>query len=205
MKAEMKAIRAIHKQLNRRTYRNKDGFSLVELLLVVLLIFTIVALVSVVLFGSENTSRDVISIVRSEIDARVAMYRISKDIRETISITYISDSMIEFESNIDSDEYYETVQYYTVQEDSHYNLYRKIDEETGSLYIKNIVDNVIFIYFDGLGTPAGGMDASIPITDADTLDTIKYVEINLNIDQSGYPSLRTMNLNTMITLRNRIY
>ena len=66
------------------------------------------------------------SIVKSEIDSRVAMYRLSKDIRETYAINSASGSFIEFESNIDADEYFETVQYYTAEDDGHFNLYRKI-------------------------------------------------------------------------------
>ena len=88
----MKADPAICRQLNKKFAENEKGFSLVEMLLVVLLIFTIVALVSAVLISSENTSRDIINITRSEIDARVAMYRISKDIRETNDIEYASST-----------------------------------------------------------------------------------------------------------------
>lgn len=199
----MKVIRVILRQLNRRMCRGNEGFSLVELLLVVLLIFTIVALVSVVLIGSENTSRDVISIVRSEIDARLAMYRISKDIRETNNIISANNTEVIFESNIDADEYYERVRYYLAADGSHYDLYRQIDGGTDRLYIENVVDGNIFTYYTGLSNPKVGM--AVPITDEDTLDSIKFIEIELNIDQSGSPSLRTMVLETMITLRNRIY
>ena len=199
----MKADRAICRQQNNTGFRNAGGFSLVEVLLVVLLISTIVALVSAVLISSENTNRDVINIVRSEIDSRVALYRISKDIRETNKIISASDSEVIFDSNIDSDEYYEEVRYYIVAEGTHYDLYRQIDSGTGRLLIENIVDGSIFTYYSGLSIPEGGM--ATPVTDEALLDSIKYIDINVNIDQSGSPSVRTMVLNTMITLRNRIY
>jgi hypothetical protein len=173
------------------------------MLLVILLIFTIVALVSAVLIGSENASRDVISIVRSEIDARLALYRISKDIRETHNIISANNSEVIFESNIDVDEYFEEVRYYLAADGSHYDLYRQVDGGTSNLFIENIVDLNIFTYYTGLSTPEDGM--TVPITDEDTLNTIKYIYLDINIDQSGSSSLRTMELDTIITLRNRMY
>jgi competence protein ComGC len=201
----MKAVQAMYRQLNKNKLKDDNGFSLVETLLVLLLIFTIVALTSVILMGSENASRDVISIVKSEIDARTALYRISKDIRETHYIKTAGDNEVIFESNIDSDEYFEEINYYTVSEDSHYNLYRQVDSETAKLIIENIVNYEIFNYFTDLGIPEDGMDTSTSVTDVEVLKDIKYIDINISIDQSGSPSLRTMDLNTIITLRNRLY
>ncbi len=193
----------IYRQQNKNLKTDQKGFSLVEMLLVILLIFTIVALVSSLLISTENTSRDIISIVKSEIDARLVLYRISKDIRETHKIITADEHEVIFDSNIDSDEYYERVRYYLVSDGGHYNLYRQIDSEASDLFIKNIVDNSIFTYYSGLSTPEGGM--TVPVTDDELLETIKYVDITVNIDQSGASSPRTMTLDTIITLRNRIY
>jgi prepilin-type N-terminal cleavage/methylation domain-containing protein len=183
--------------------KDQKGFSLVEMLLVILLLFIIVALVSSLFFTSEKANRDIINIVRSEIDARTALYRISKDIRETHEIKFANYDEVVFLSNIDEDEYYEEINYYLVAEDSHYNLYRQVDSTDSKLYIKNIVDSSIFLYFTDLGEPADGMPT--PVDEEAELQNIKFVDINLNVDQSGNQSNKTMTLNTMITLRNRIY
>ena len=181
---------------------NKKGFTLVEVLLVVLLIFIIVALVTSVLVTSERSNRFIINSVKSEIDARTAIYRISKDIRETHDIITADDYEVVFQTNIDEDEYYERVRYYLVGDESPYVLYRQVDSDEARIFIKNIVDNSIFIYYSDLGIPVDGM--SMPVSEAD-LGNIKFVDITVNIDQSGNQTLRTMTLNTMITLRNRIY
>lgn len=180
--------------------KNQKGFSLVEMLLVILLIFIIVALVSSLFITSGRTNRDVINIVRSEIDARLVLYRISKDIRETNDIITANNNEVIFKSNVDEDEYYERIRYYLVAEDSHFNLYRQVDNSEARLYIKNIVDPNIFLYYSGLGIPAEEM----PVTEEE-LKNIKFIDILVSIDQSGVPSVRTMDLDTMITLRNRIY
>jgi type II secretory pathway pseudopilin PulG len=203
MNLVVKAGPAIYRQHNKNLKTDQEGFSLVEMLLVILLIFTIVALVSSLLISTDNTSRDIISIVKSEIDARLAIYRISKDIRETHNIISADDYEVIFESNIDSDEYYERVRYYLVPDGSNYDLYRQIDSGSSDLFIKNIVDDSIFTYYSGLSTPEAGM--IVPISDEEILKTIKYVNITVNIDQSGTSSPRTMTLDTIITLRNRIY
>jgi len=180
--------------------KNQKGYSLVEMLLVILLIFIIVALVSSLFITSGRTNRDVINIVRSEIDARLVLYRISKDIRETNDIITANDNEVIFKSNVDEDEYYERIRYYLVAEDSHFNLYRQVDSDEARLYIKNIVDSEIFSYYSDLGVPA----EAIPVTEEE-LQNIKFIDISVSIDQSGIRSLRTMDLDTMITLRNRIY
>jgi len=180
--------------------KNQKGYSLVEMLLVILLIFIIVALVSSLFITSGRTNRDVINIVRSEIDARLVLYRISKDIRETNDIITANDNEVIFKSNVDEDEYYERIRYYLVAEDSHFNLYRQVDSDEARLYIKNIVDSEIFSYYSDLGVPA----EAIPVTE-EGLKNIKFIDISVSIDQSGIRSLRTMDLDTMITLRNRIY
>ncbi len=183
-----------------KVIKNQKGFSLVEMLLVILLIFIIVALVSSLFITSGRTSRDVINIVRSEIDARLVLYRISKDIRETNDIITANTNEVIFKSNVDEDEYYERIRYYLVAEDSHFNLYRQVDSAEARLYIKNIVDSEIFSYYTDLGVPAEAMPVS-----EEELQKIKFIDISVSIDQSGVPSVRTMDLDTMITLRNRIY
>jgi prepilin-type N-terminal cleavage/methylation domain-containing protein len=180
--------------------KNQKGFSLVEMLLVILLIFIIVALVSSLFITSGRTNRDVINIVKSEIDARLVLYRISKDIRETNDIITANTNEVIFKSNVDEDEYYERIRYYLVAEDSHFNLYRQVDSAEARLYIKNIVDSEIFSYYSDLGVPAEAMPVS-----EEELQNIKFIDISVSIDQSGVPSVRTMDLDTMITLRNRIY
>ena len=180
--------------------KNQKGFSLVEMLLVILLIFIIVALVSSLFITSGRTNRDVINIVRSEIDARLVLYRISKDIRETNDIITANNNEVIFKSNVDGDEYYERIRYYLVAEDSHFNLYRQVDSAEARLYIKNIVDSEIFSYYSDLGVSAEAMPVS-----EDELQNIKFIDISVSIDQSGIPSVRTMDLDTIITLRNRIY
>ncbi len=182
--------------------KDQKGFSLVEMLLVILLIFIIVALVSSLFITSGRTNRDVISIVRSEIDARLVLYRISKDIRETNDIITASDSEVIFKSNVDGDEYFERIRYYLVAEDSHFNLYRQVESNEALLYIKNIVDPYIFLYYSELGVLADG--GTVPVSEEE-LQNIKFIDISVSIDQSGIPSVRTMELDTMITLRNRIY
>ena len=185
-----------------KVIKDQKGYSLVEMMLVILLIFIIVALVSSLFITSGRTSRDVINIVRSEIDARLVIYRISKDIRETHDIITANNDEVIFLSNVDEDEYYEEIRYYLMPEDSHFNLYRQVDSAEARLYIKNIVAADIFLYYSDLGVLAD--EGTMPVGDEE-LQNIRFVDMTINIDQSGISSVRTMELNTMITLRNRIY
>ncbi len=189
------------KLLQIKRIKDQYGFSMVELLIVILLIFLIVGMVSAAYLQSISTTRDVINITISEIDSRVAMYRISKDIREAVNISIANNNEVKFTSNIDSDEDYETVHYYLESSSGHYNLMRSIDDGSGKVVITHIVNNELFTYYSALETPEGGFN--MPVAEIN-LNKIKIINITINVDQSGAQSLRTMELDTVITLRNKI-
>ncbi len=174
---------------------------MVELLVVLLLIVIIVVLVSATLIQSANTSKGVIDVAASEIDARLALYRMSKDIREIFYITSADYNSITFTSNVDDDDAYETVSYYLESEDSHYKLMRQVDGAAPKIIINNVVDVDVFVYYQDAEFPEGGF--SMPIEEV-YINKIKIIELHISVDQSGTGSLRTMDLNTTVTLRNKL-
>ena len=181
--------------------KNEIGFTLVELMLATLLMVVVVSMISMTLINSSNTSKNVISIAASEIDARTAIYRISKDIRELNNIELADKDNIKFTSNVDSDEDYETVTYYLLSSESgYYDLYRKVDSDPEKIIITNIISNDFFLYYIDLS----GDNLTAPVSESE-LRNIKIVKINIAVDQeeSG-GSNRTFRLGTQITLRNKI-
>ena len=187
--------------LVNKKFGDSRGFTLIEVLLVVLLIFVVVSVVSMTYITSINTTKDVINIATSEIDARTAMYRVSKDIREAMSLSIAKDDELKFLCNIDSDEDYEILDYYLISESGYYNLYRKVDEGEGKILITHIVNNSLFEYYSGIETI--GTALTTPVVEVE-LNNIKIIKINIDIDQEGSPSNRTMELDTIITLRNKL-
>ncbi|OFW53642.1 MAG: hypothetical protein A2163_07440 [Actinobacteria bacterium RBG_13_35_12] len=192
------------KLLLNKKIKDSGGFTLVEILLVVMLIFIVVSMVSATYILSANTSRDVIEITTSGIDSKTAIYRISKDLREAKNISVAYNDSIIFNSNVyieeDSFEVFEEVNYYLVSKDGYYNLYRKVDEEDARVVATNIVNNDLFSYYTGINIPENGMET--PVSEAE-LESIKIIEIKLSIDQGGTESNRTMELKTSIYLRNK--
>ena len=193
-------IQVIQKLLNKK-YNNERGITLVELLIAVILISLIVGLVSTIYLSTAKTSKDVIDITKSEIDSRLAVYRISHDLREASSIILARDDQVYFLSNIDLDDDYEEVRYFLRSENGHYNLVRSINGTMERVIAANLIDGNIFTYYSEIEIPEDGM--STPIA-AGELKNIKLIEINVSIDQSGSQSLRTMDLDTLIALRNKI-
>jgi len=192
------------KLLLNKKIKNSGGFTLVEMLLVVMLIFIVVSMVSATYILSANTSRDVIEITTSGIDSKTAIYRISKDLREAKDISVADNDRIIFISNVyieeDSFEVFEEVNYYLVDKGGYYSLYRKVDEENARVVATNIVNNDLFSYYAGINIPENGMET--PVSEAE-LESIKIIEIKLSIDQGGTVSNRTMELKTSIYLRNK--
>lgn len=198
---EQKVLRVMKSQLIKKI-KDQKGFSLAELLMVIGLIFLIVFMISASYLQSINTNRDVINITKSEIDSRIAMYSIGKDIRESLDVMLADNSEIEISSNIDSDEEFETVRYYLAATDEEdFNLMKEVDGAAGRIIIMHIIDENLFSYYSGLDSPEGGMTE--PVAEID-LNDIKLININIKVDQGGSQSLRTMELDTMISLRNKI-
>ena len=192
------------KSLLNKKIKDSGGFTLVELLLVVMLIFIVVSMVSTTYILSANTSRDVIEITTSGIDSKTAIYRISKDLREAKDISVAYNDSIIFNSNVytedDGFEVFEEVNYYLVDKGGYYSLYRKVNEENARVVATNIINNDLFSYYTGINIPENGMET--PVSEAE-LKSIKIIEIRLSIDQEGTESNRTMELKTSIYLRNK--
>jgi len=193
-------IQVIQLLLSRK-YKNERGMTLVEVLIVLLFISLIVGLVSTIYLSASKTSNDVINIAKSEIDSRLAIYRISRDIREATSIISAEDDRVSFISNVDPDDSYEEVSYSLESDNGYYNLVRSVDGGVEGTIITHLIDSDIFMYYSEIQIPEDGL--STPVT-AGELGDIKLIKINVSIDQSGSQSLRTMDLDTIIVLRNKI-
>lgn len=175
-----------------------SGFTTVELLIVMLILLFVTGVATLTYFTAVNTTRDVISISTSEIDARTAIYRMSKDIREATSISLADEDKIRFTSNIDSDDSFEEVYYFLENENGYYNLYRQVNGETKKIVTSNIISNQLFLYYSDLEE-----DNLTPPVDEAELKEIKTIKINIVIDQEKNQTARTMELSTYVTLRNR--
>lgn len=195
----MKVIRAIQLLLSKR---NKDerGMSLIELMISVLFIGLIAGLVSVIFVSAGNASKDVIDITKSEIDSRLSIYRISRDIREANSVMIAGNDQIKLLGNVDPDDNYEEINYYIESKNGHYVLIRSVDGGNEITIATHLITDNIFTYYSDISIPEDGM--ATPVS-SDNIGNIKLVRIAISIDQSGAQSLRTMDLDTLITLRNR--
>lgn len=207
MKVILKVTRAMKLLLNKKI-KDSKGFTLIEVLLVAMLMFVVISMISVTYFLAINTSKDNIDTTTSGRDARLADYRITKDLREATNLTMAGDDNIKFIREIDTDPYSEEVNYYLESEDGYNNLYREIDGGGAKLIVTHIVNDNLFAYYEDItdiNTPGGALDADPPVDDSSVLDEIKIIEIYIYIDQSGTETQRTMKLETAVSLRNKIY
>ena len=203
MKADLKVRNIVMKlPLPVKKIRGTEGLTLIELMLTVGLMMLIVSMVTATYLLSVNTSRDVIDITTSAIDSRLIMYRISKDIRETVDISEAETDTITFKSNIDDDDNYETLTYSLVKPGGagSYTLFRTVDAGSPRIVASNIIYGDIFTYYTDIDIPVGGMTS----VSGEELENIKIIKIEFSIDQTGTVTERTMELKTHITLRNRV-
>jgi len=197
MRTEKKVSPAIQNQVKRKA-KSQSGYTVVELLLVLLLLFLVVSIITLTYFTSANASKLVIDTSSAEIDARTAMYLISKELREATQVTEADADRITFVSDIDSDQVIDEVSYYLQSQQGHYMLYKSVNGGQGRFVASNIIDNNLFSYHSSPDT-----ELSAPV-DEEELENIGVVGISLVIDKTGEQSERTMELETLVTLRNKL-
>lgn len=186
-------------QLNKKI-KDDVGFTLIELIITVALIFLVVSAVSATFIIAINTSGDVIDVITSVKDSRLIIYRISRDIREAVEISEAESDSVTFRSFMYTGNDYEVINYYLASDDGHYTLYRKEGDGAPRAVASKIINNNVFTYYTGVDEPENGMGS----VSAEELDSIKIIKIDLSVDQSGSATDRTMDLKTQIALRNRV-
>ncbi len=183
--------------------RDNKGMTIIELMLSTFLILVIVTLTAMSYFNATNATDITINTATSVRDARTAVYRISKDMREISTIEEADKDEVIFYSNIDTDDSFERVHYYLLadtEDPSFLDFWRGVEDGEDKILVKHVISDEIFSYKTGYGEES----LDVPV-DSLELGTIKSVNISLLIDQeSATEGARTMNLETSITLRNRI-
>jgi len=184
-------------------FKNNSGLTLVELLLSTLLISVIVGLVTMSYFNSTKATETTINVATSVKDARTAMYRVTKDIREireTLGIEEADADEVTFYSNVDPDDEFEKVHYYLESNGGFFNLLRQINDGESKVVVTHLISDQIFSYVTVFG------EDSLPLpVDVLELGNIRSIGINLVIDQeSTTEGNRTIDLETSVTLRNRV-
>lgn len=91
---ELKVIRVMKSLLLNKKIKDSKGFTLIEVLLVAMLMFVVISMVSATYVLAINTSRDNIETTTSGRDARIAAYRISKDLREATILTMAEGALV---------------------------------------------------------------------------------------------------------------
>ncbi|MDZ7838173.1 MAG: prepilin-type N-terminal cleavage/methylation domain-containing protein [Actinomycetota bacterium] len=97
--------------------KQQSGYTLVEVLLVLMLMLLVVGVITMTYFTSTKASQQVISASTAERVARVTMYNITRELRETEQIIRAESGYITFLSDINSDSVPEEVNYYLQSED----------------------------------------------------------------------------------------
>ncbi len=196
-------VSQVMKLLLRDKFKNNSGLTLVELLLSTLLITVIVGLVTMSYFNSTKATETTITVATSVKDARTAMYRVTRDIREirkALGIEEADTDEVTFYSNVDSDDEFEKVHYYLEDDGGFFNLLRQIDDGDSKVVVTHLISDGIFSYKTAFGEDS----LSTPVSTSE-LENIRSIGINLIIDQeSTTEGNRTMNLETSVTLRNRV-
>jgi competence protein ComGC len=178
--------------------KKEEGFTLVELLFVVVFMGLVFGLIFMTVVNSSNTTSQIMDETTSEIDSRTSLYSLSKNLREATSISSASGNSISFTSDIDDDSNSENINYYLQSEDSYNRLLKSIDSSDPVLIADYVINDIMFEYYSDLNT-----QLSTPLS-AEEIESIKIIKIHIDIDQGGSNSVKTMNLSTSVTLRNRI-
>jgi prepilin-type N-terminal cleavage/methylation domain-containing protein len=174
--------------------KNENGFSIVEMLLVVLIIAIVTSVITMIYIYSVRSQKDLLSKAGSEANLRTTMYSIAKDIREATDVSIAENNHIKFNSGADILEYELTASSGT------YILNKKITSggtTTTKFIMKYITNNNVFSYY----LTSTGAALSVPLSVH--LSDFKLVNISFTVNQEPSIPVKAVNLSTMVSLRNR--
>ena len=169
-------------KIKNNVIKNKNGFSLIELM-VVLAILGIIIL-GLVTFFTGGTKSWVAgqSQLEAQRNARQAMDRMVKEIREADYINSSSvSSQIDFNTPFDGS--------------ISYSLSESGDLKRGFNLIINNVQSLAFTYFDNSDT---AVDLPLTVETASKISKV-HIDLKVDVDDDGNPDIT---LNTDVSLRN---
>ena len=177
-------------------HKRENGFSIVEMLIVVFIIAIIATVISILYISSVRSQRDLLNKAGSEANLRTTLYSMTKDIREATNVSIANYNKLEFTSGSDS------IKYELIKNPSGktFKLY-KIVTKDGIPNTKFIMDYIIsdntFSYDlkDGLGE-------NLPVLLTDQLSKLILVNLNFTVNKEPLAPAKAVILSTKVSLRN---
>jgi len=174
--------------------KKENGFTIIEMLLVVFIIAIVATVISMIYIYSVRSQKDLLSKAGTESNLRVTMYSIAKDIREATTVTIARNDYIMFNSGSD------TIEYELTPANGTYTLNKKITSggsSTTKFVMEYITDSNIFSYY--LKSPGAALTAPL----SEHLSDFKLINLSFTINKEPSIPARAVNLSTMVSLRNR--
>ena len=187
-------------------FKKENGFSIVEMLLVVFIIAIVATVISLLYISSVRSQKDLLEKAGSEANLRTTMYSIAKDIREIgdrkedgslNEVLAARSDYIKFMKGEAAD----IVEYELTSSNGTYTLNKKITSggtTTTKFIIGDITDNNIFNFYTASNSEA----FTVPLSESD-LSSFKLVKLNFIINKTPLETAKELNLSTMVSIRNR--
>ena len=175
-------------------YKRENGFSIIEMLIVIFIIAIIATVISILYISSVRSQRDLLNKAGLEANLRTTIYSISKDIREATNISIAGYDNLKFISGSD------IIEYKLSSSNGTYilNKYVTSGGSTSTKFIMDyIIDNNIFSYNlkDSLGE-------NLPVLLTDQLSKLILVNLNFTVNKEPLAPAKAVILSTKVSLRN---
>lgn len=197
---EQKALKAMKSRPSRyfKKFLSQKGFSLIELLIVTFIIMIIASVASVLYLNTIRSQEDILSRAKSQKDARTVLYLMEKEIRECISVLNAENNDIRFLSNVDQDDEFEEISYYTEISGNNYILFREEDGTGAKIFLDSLVDDDIFSYYH----QADSDPLDLPL-DEGSLNVFKVLRIEFMLNDEPEFANKNIYMSSSVYLRNR--
>jgi prepilin-type N-terminal cleavage/methylation domain-containing protein len=176
-------------------FKKENGFSLIEMLLVVFIIAIVATVISLLYMSSIKSQKDLLNKAGSEANLRTTLYSVAKDLREATDITTAKSDYIKFNSGSD------IIEFELTASNGTYTLNKKITAGGATntkFIIEYITNNNIFSYYSTDTGPA----LAVPLSGTDLL-AFKLVKLNFTVNKEPSVPAKAVSLLTTVSLRNR--
>jgi len=191
------------------TPKKENGFTIVELLLVVVIIAIITAVISMLYISFVRSQKGLLNKAGSEANLRTTLYVVAKDIREAAGINAADSGRIIINTSTDP-AIISTIEYVSILQSNKTYTLNKIVTTGGvtadpKFVMEYIINKDIFSYYITYITTPDGVPPvpfTLPMSAQDLLD-FKLININFTVNKEPSLPARAVSLSTVVSIRNR--
>ena len=181
-----------------KSIKLKNGFSLIELLIVIFVIMIIATIASALYLNTIKTQKNIIDKAQIQKDGRTVLYQMEKEIRGIKQVLSATNNNLSFLTHDFVKNELKEISYYTGFKENKYFLVRVENKEVKKVSLNNLINDSIFFYY----AEPDAAPLEVPLSE-ENLNTFKILKISFMLNDLTDMTGKELLLSSSVFLRNK--